>query len=165
MRILSLIVIIFFSFVAEAENAEKNIDKFAWYGPKFLEGLSIDQNRDLGVVAKESKEYEVNHFIDNTKTPNYIFIFKDGLEVYCRVVEDHVSGPHVQFTSVHVSSSKWPILYDLNVGQKKSKVVMLLGKPTADENNILRYSGETEEVSFNYNNDLVTRIVFQYYAD
>jgi len=76
-----------------------------------------------------------------------------------------VSGPHVQFTSVHVSSSKWPILHDLNVGQKKSKVVMVLGKPTADENNILRYSGETEEVSFHYNNNLVTRIVFQYYAD
>lgn len=165
MRILSLIVIFLFSFVAEAENAEKNIDKFAWYGPKFLKGLSIDQIRDLGVVTKESKEYEDNPFIDNAKIPNYIFIFKDGLEVYCRVVEEHVSGPHVQFTSVHVSSSKWPILYDLNVGQKKSKVVMVLGKPSSDENNILRYSGETEEVSFHYHNGLVTRIVFQYYAD
>ncbi len=165
MRILALIVIIFFSFVAVAENAENKIDKFVWDGPKFLEGLSIDQIRDLCVVEKESKEDEVNSFIDNAKIPYYTFIFKDGLEVYCRVVESHVSGPHVQLTSVHVSSNKWPILYDLSVGQKTSSVVRVLGKPTSDENNILRYSGETEEVSFHYFNDVVTQIVFQYYAD
>jgi len=165
MRIFALIVIIVFSALAVAENAEKKIDKFVWYGPKFLEGLSIDQIRNLGVVDKESKEEQVNPFIDNVKIPYYIFIFKDGLEVYCRVVEDHVSGSHVQFTSVHVSSRRWPILYDLNVGQKLSKVMTVLGKPTADENNILRYNGETEDVSFHYVNDVVTRIVFQYYAD
>ena len=156
---------IVFSAVAVAEDAQKKIDKFVWYGPKFLEGLSIDQIRDLGVVEKESKQDEDNPFIDGAKITYYIFVFKDGLEVFCRVVSHHVDGSHVQLTSVDVSSSQWPILNDLNVGQKISKVVMVLGQPTSDENNILTYNGETEEVSFHYANDVVTRIVFQYYAD
>lgn len=165
MRIVILLLIIVFSAVAVAESAEKKIDKFVWYGPKFLEGFSIDQIRNLGVIEKEVIEEEDNPHIDNVKIPYYTFIFKDGLEIYCRVVEEHSADSHVQLTSVHISSSKWPILYDLQVGERISKVVSVLGKPNADERNILTYSGETEEVSFHYADDVVTRIIFQYYAD
>jgi hypothetical protein len=165
MKIIILIVTIFFSFVAFADNSENKIDKFVWDGPFFLKGLSIEQIRNLAVVEKESKEDEDNPFIDNAKIPYYTFIFKDGLKVYCRVVENHVSGPHVQFTSIHVASSQWPILYDLRVGQKISNVIKVLGKPTSDEGNVLSYSGQTEEVSFYYVDDVVKKVVFQYYSD
>lgn len=165
MKILTFILMMVFSVAAVADNASKKIDQFVWDGPTFLEGLSIEQIRNLAAIEKETKQEEDNPFVDGEKIPYYIFVFKDGLEVYCRVVSDHADGPHVQLTSVDISSSKWPVLHELNVGQDVAKVVSVLGKPDSDEHNIMTYSGQTEEVSFHYSNGFVTRVVFQYYAD
>ena len=140
------------------------VDNFAYEGPSFLKGLSIEKVRALGELKDEIKEEVENKYYEGETNPYYTFIFKDGLEVRCRYVTKHVSGPHVQFIYVKITSKTWPISNDLGVGKNISNLDDALGAPSEIKPSLLMYRGETEEVRFSHNNGIITKIEFIYYT-
>lgn len=140
------------------------IDRFAYDGPTLLKGLSIEKIRELGVLKDEIKEEVENKYYEGEKIPYYTFVFRDGLKVKCRFITKHVSGPHVQLIYVKVTSRKWPILYNLGVGNNISQVKKYFGNTSVNDSSILVYQGETEEVRFKHKNGIITEVEFVYYA-
>lgn len=150
---------------AADENVElgklEAIDRFAWDGPLFLKAESEKDVRKLGEVRGESSEVVPNPHVDGTIKYTKLE-FKGGLKIFFRTV-----GPRavVQFLSVTVSSPKWPIKSELNVGAPLARVLTVLGAPNERKGEEVVYFGMTEQVIFRINNERVSEVEFSYYAD
>ena len=141
------------------------IDRFVWEGAVFLNDVSLQQIRELGELEEEVRKDIDNPHHAGEKIPYYTFRFKDGLVVVCRNVSRNNSEEHIQFVSVSITSPRWPVLNNLNVGGKVVDIKTHLGAPSNDTGERLEYQGETEEVRFGYINDSITKVDFLYYAD
>ena len=141
------------------------IDRFARDGPTFLAGASLQDIRDLGALEEEVRTDEDNPYYAGEIILYYTFRFEEGLVVVCRDVSRKNSGERIQFIFVSITSPRWPIRNNLNVGENVKDIYQHLGTPNEDTGERLDYLGETEEIRFSYIENSITRVDFLYYAD
>ncbi len=157
------------SVIASAEYSDtfaqmEKIDRFSYDGPVFLKEHTLEKIRNLGALENETKKEVENKYIEGEKIPYYTFLFKNGLEIRCRYITQHVSGPHVQLIYVKITSKKWPVLNNLGVGVEVSQLKNYLGNPNKVDSSMNSYQGETQEVRFTHKNGIITKIEFLYYS-
>ncbi len=137
------------------------IDKFASEAPSFLPRDSMTKLRALDTIAAETSESAANPY-GHQPTVYRRLRFTHGLEVTFRVSGDKAPP---QYTSVAISSARWPLRGDVGVGADRHRVIDLLGAPDTTQGPRLTYVGETEKVVFEITSGRVAKVEFDYYVD
>ena len=136
------------------------VDRFAWDGPSFIQDSSLERVRGLGKRLREEIRKVPNRHVAG-QVDEYRTLVFDGLELYGRVTSAQEFWP----VTVAVTSAKWKIRDDLNVGTSAARIQAVLGPPMEVKGNVLLYEGETERVKFYVDRGAIRRIEFLYYAD
>ena len=121
---------------------------------------TLQHVRGLSSLLKEKIEKAPNRHspqqIDEYRTLTF-----EGLELYGRVT------PTQEFQTITtvITSAKWKVRHDLNVGTNASRVETLLGPPLQRTNKVLRYQGESERVNFYVEKGIIKKVEFWDYVD
>jgi hypothetical protein len=141
-------------------NRETKIDKFIYEAPLFIKGKSLQEIRKIGKLRREFMENKPNSH--DPKTINtFITLQFDGLEINGYLKSQDEFWP-IQIT---ITKPKWKILNAFDVGTPISRIYKILGHPKEQENNLIKYCGETECVTFFINKKTISKIEFHYYTD
>jgi hypothetical protein len=165
------IIIVIFTCTAQAQTMSNDdfermlarqaaIDRFVRTAPTFIQGKSLEDFRKIGDIHDEIIKTVPNPHVP-TKTDEFRTLKFDGLEIYGLVHSPKEFWP-IKLT---VFSPRWKILNDLNVGSPAQLIYDALGNPTKQSDDLKQYCGETECVNFQIKGGVISKIVFNYYAD
>ena len=136
------------------------IDRFVRSAPTFIQGKSLEDFRNISDVQDEIIDTSPNPHVPS-KTDEFRTLKFDGLEIYGLVRSPKEFWP----IKIIVSSPRWKILNNLNVGSRSELIYDALGNPTKQSDNLKQYCGETECVDFQVRNDVISTIIFNFYVD
>lgn len=135
------------------------VDRFAWTGPLFLKDHRLATLRTLAPLLGEDRVSRQNPH-DPKLTDWFETLKYEGLTVY-----GSVQRGELRPIQVSITSAKWAIRRNLNVGAKESALKSVLGEPSEIKGAVLSYRGETEQIDFHVEYGKIQKIVFTYYAD
>lgn len=164
MQLFSIFFCLFFCGVILAADdiaPETKVDQFVADGPVFLQNFDLAQLSTLGKITAEKSTVDVDP--EGYQTTYFEYELADGLTVIVRKVTEHIDGPHLQLLYVKISSSKWQVLHNLQIGSAISKVEQLFGPPADRDGEQWIYDGFMHRVVFGEHNGVLTSIEFIYY--
>ncbi len=165
--LLSLLVFLSSSLHAEnitdpAEQQMRQVYRFISDAALLVDDKSSTAIRAIAPLLKETtKQFLPENALDDRRLwTGYLFEF-EGLIV------EGIESPDGEFflQSLFYSDPKWQIPLGLNVGSSMQQVQNTLGKPKGAKPQGIEYEGETQQVTFELQDNKVRAIQFTYYVD
>lgn len=165
--LLSLLVFLSVSLHAEnitapAEQQMQLVYRFISEAALLVDDKSSMAIRAIAPVSKETRKQFLpeNALDDHRLWTSYLFEF-EGLIV------EGIESPDGRFflQSLFYSDPKWLIPLGLNVGSSLDQVQSKLGKPKGATPQRIEYEGESQQVTFELQDNKVRAIQFTYYVD
>lgn len=138
----------------------EKIDKYVYDAPLFITNHSLPGLRAIGKVTSETSFHHPSPHIEN-KLTEFITLKFSGLTIYGAINKDSSLAP----IKITITGTQWKILEGFNIGTASARIKGVLGEAFSEKKSKIEYRGETEQVVFHTNNNLITKIELNYYYD
>jgi hypothetical protein len=143
---------------------------------KYFSNISmfLNNNRILGKTIEEIKEKygtpkediieSVRNKYEKNQNDEIHKILYDNLYLKMYRVNNSIEKKDY-YLEIKISSNKYPIMFNIKIGENKDKIIHLFGNPVKDQNNELSYLQEDLGFTFKLNNNLIKEVIWIGYID
>lgn len=105
----------------------------------FLYGNETEEIKNNLGIPNETRIIDFNNLHNKNQKDKIYELIYDGL--YVKIYKDSLNNSE-KIMQITITSKKYKVKWDLNIGEEKEKIIEKFGDPNEDKDNVLYYIGE-----------------------